>query len=212
MERGKPSRHALERCPHLDHLDDLTPGLTHDEDAPPRERAHEALLFEDRECFADRRAADTECLHQLALIEAQRLALAVDVGASDGLLEERVGLIAQAHRVERGECQLPRGDADALFWGGAHSVSIILSPGSAVTPVGPPAHRIHLSGDAPIYQIYHIFAEGSFPISVQTPATTGRKKQNSAGSIQRLPCRNRNFRDLTRRRYITYVRPSITWV
>src|SRR5262249_42635657 len=170
------------------------------------------LLLEDRECFADRRAADTECLHQLALIEAQRLALAVDVGAGDGLLEERIGLIAQAHRVERRQCELSRSDADALFWGGAHSVSIILSPGPAVITRRRSGDSYWSFGVPKIYQIHHISSDKQFPISVQISAVTRPKNQNTAGFIQLLPHSNTKLRDLTSWRYITYGRPSVRWV
>src|SRR4029077_14365960 len=83
------------------------------------------------ESLGDRRAAHPERLHELALIEAQRLALAIDVRVGNGVLEESVGLIAQAHRVQRRECQLT-GDADRLRGGHGHthalSMMLTLSP------------------------------------------------------------------------------------
>src|SRR5256885_1270052 len=47
--------------------------------------------------------------HQFPLIESQGLTLAVYVGAGDGVLEQGVRLIAQAHRVQRREREPPRG-------------------------------------------------------------------------------------------------------
>ncbi len=128
VQRRQPCRHALERRPHLDHLDDLALGLAHNENAAARHGADEALLLENRQRLADRGTAHAECLHQLALIEAQLLALTVDVGTGYGVLEQRVGLVAQAHRVQRRECQLS-GGADGrliLAWRNkrAHSTPV----------------------------------------------------------------------------------------
>src|SRR5215213_5994363 len=43
---GEPCRHALERRPDEDQVDDLPLRLAHDEDAAPRHRTNEALLLE----------------------------------------------------------------------------------------------------------------------------------------------------------------------
>src|SRR6516164_433004 len=162
MQRREPCRHALERRPHLDHLDDLALGLAHDEDAAPWERTHEALLLEDRERFADRCAADTECLHQLALIESQRLALAVDIGAGDRILEERIRLIAQAHRVDRRECELTGGDADALFRRETHWNSH--APSRPYPETWPASLRKIRFVPRQIYQISYISATPEFKV------------------------------------------------
>jgi hypothetical protein len=70
FRRGEPRGHALERRPHLDHLDDLLLGLAHDEDAAARHGAQEAFLLEQRHRLADRRARDAERLRELPLVEA----------------------------------------------------------------------------------------------------------------------------------------------
>ena len=56
IDRREPRRHALERRPHLDHLDDLLLRLADDEDAAARHGAQEAFLLEQRHRLADRRA------------------------------------------------------------------------------------------------------------------------------------------------------------
>src|SRR4029077_8317955 len=101
-------RHALERRPHLDHLDDLALGLADDEDAAARDRSDETLLLENRERLAHRRATHPERLDELPLIEPQRLALAVDVGIRVGVLRQGVSLIAQTARIERCQSELSR--------------------------------------------------------------------------------------------------------
>src|SRR5205823_13521711 len=78
-------------------------------DAAAWHRPDKALLLQDRQCLAHRRATHAERLHQFPLIESQGLTLAVYVGAGDGVLEQGVRLIAQAHRVERREREPPRG-------------------------------------------------------------------------------------------------------
>ncbi len=87
MQRRQARRHALQRRPHLDHLDDLALGFSDDEDATPWHRPDKALLLQDRQCLAHRRSTHAQRLHQLPLIESQGLALAVYVGAGDGVLE-----------------------------------------------------------------------------------------------------------------------------
>src|SRR5256886_17292206 len=65
--------------------------------------------LKDRQCLAHRRATHAERLHQFPLIESQGLALAVYVGAGDGVLEQGVRLIAQAHGIEGSEREPPHG-------------------------------------------------------------------------------------------------------
>ena len=93
----EPRRHAFERGPHLDHFHDLLLGLANDENAAPRNRAQKSFLLEQRHRFADGRAADAERLAELPLIQAYLVAVRIDVGVHDRLLQRRVGLVAEAH-------------------------------------------------------------------------------------------------------------------
>src|SRR6266550_4488475 len=68
VQRGEACRHALDRGPHFDHLDDLLLRLAHDEDAAPRNRAQKPLLLEQRHRLADRRPAHAERLRQLTFV------------------------------------------------------------------------------------------------------------------------------------------------
>jgi hypothetical protein len=105
VQGGEPRRHAFERGPDLDHLDDLLLRFPDDEDPAPRQGAQEAFLLEQRHRLADRRAADAEGATQLALVETDFLTVRVNVGVHDRLLERRVGLVAEAdvgaQRLER---------------------------------------------------------------------------------------------------------------
>ena len=83
----QPRRHAFERRPGGDHLDHFGPGLAHDIDAAARHRAHEAFALELRHRLAHRRAADAEILRELALVEADVLAAAIDVHRHDDVLQ-----------------------------------------------------------------------------------------------------------------------------
>ena len=104
---GKPRRHALERRPHRDHVEDLGLGLAHDEDAAARDDPDEALLVELRQRLAQRRAADAEALRQIALVEPQLGLVGVDVHVHDGGLERIVGARLQAQAfADRGDLQL----------------------------------------------------------------------------------------------------------
>ena len=96
VQGGEPRRHAFERRPDLDHFDDLLLGFPDDEDAAARDGAQEALLLEQRHRLADRRPADAEGTAQLTLVETDFLAVRIDVGVHDRLLERRVGLVAEA--------------------------------------------------------------------------------------------------------------------
>ena len=108
VQRREPRGHALERRPHLDHLDDLLLRLAHDEAAAARHRAQESFLLEQRHRLADRRARDAERLAQLALVQADLVAMRIDVRVHDRLLQRRVRLVAQA-RVGRDRLQRQRG-------------------------------------------------------------------------------------------------------
>ena len=96
MLGGKPRRHAFERRPHRDHVEDLGLGLAHDEDAAARNDPDQALLVELRQRLAQRRAADAEALRQIALVEPQLGIVGVDVHVHDGGLERLVGARLQA--------------------------------------------------------------------------------------------------------------------
>ncbi len=96
IECGKPRRHALQRGPHFDHLDDLLLGLAHDEHTTARHRTQKTLLFEKRHRLANRRATHPELLTQLPLIEPNFLRMRVDVGVHDGLPQRDIRLVAKA--------------------------------------------------------------------------------------------------------------------
>ena len=96
VQRRQTRRHALQRSPHFDHLDDLLLGLAHDEHAATRHRTQKTFLLEQRHRLADRRPAHAERLPELPLVEADLVAMGVDVRVHDRLLERGVGLIAKA--------------------------------------------------------------------------------------------------------------------
>src|SRR5260221_14293125 len=62
-------RHALERGPGPDHVDDLALGPAHHDDAAARHGLHKTVLLQHRDGFANRGAADAEALRQSALVE-----------------------------------------------------------------------------------------------------------------------------------------------
>jgi hypothetical protein len=93
---GKARRHAFERGPHGDHLDDFRFGLADDEDAAARHSANEPLQLEDGQGLPDRRTADTQVFRQLALVEADLVGVAVDVHLGDRLLDGIIREVAQA--------------------------------------------------------------------------------------------------------------------
>src|SRR5664279_4986930 len=100
--RDQARRHAFQRRPGGDHLDHLALGLAHHIDTATRHRAHEAFAFELRHRLAHRRAADAEVVRQLALVEADVVAAAVDVHRHDGVLQGGVGLVLEAWGVVDG--------------------------------------------------------------------------------------------------------------
>ena len=96
--RDQACRHAFERRPGGDQLDHLVLGLAHHIDAAARHRAHETLALELRHRLADRRAADAEILRQLALVEPDVAAAAIDVHRHDDILQRRIGLVLETER------------------------------------------------------------------------------------------------------------------
>ena len=124
VDGGKPRGHALERRPHLDHLDDLLFRLAHDEDAAAGDRAQQAFLLEQRHRLADRRAAHAQRHRQLPLVEAHLAGVRIDIGVDDRLLERRVRLVAEAHvGVERLQHQRHRRGGRSQ--GGGHGGHIL---------------------------------------------------------------------------------------
>jgi hypothetical protein len=75
----EPRRHAFQRRPGGDQLDDLALGLAHHIDAAPRHRADETLALELRHGLAHRRPADAELVRQAALVEPDLGAASVNV-------------------------------------------------------------------------------------------------------------------------------------
>ena len=92
----EPGRHALERRPDDDHLQDLVDRLPEDEDALAGRDAHQAFLLEPCQRLADRRAADLELLGQLPLVQPQLRPLGIDVHRRDALLEHVVDVPFEA--------------------------------------------------------------------------------------------------------------------
>ena len=96
MRAGKPRRHALERRPDGDHLEDLVERLALDEHAAPRLDLDEPLLLEAGQRLADRGARDPELLRHLALVEAQIRPFVIDVHRRDAVLQHVVNMLFQA--------------------------------------------------------------------------------------------------------------------
>ena len=94
--RDQARRHALQRRPGADHVDDLALGPAHDDDAAARHGLDEAVLLQHRDRFADRGAADAEAFRQRALVEHDRLGRRVDVHLEDGFLQGLIGLVLEA--------------------------------------------------------------------------------------------------------------------
>src|SRR5919106_1443068 len=111
-DRAQARRHALERRPGDDHLEDLAHRLAHDHDALARQNAHQALLLEARERFADRRTADAQLLRELTLVQLELGVLGVDVHRGDAVLQHLVDVILEAEAaVDRLEDEPARHDA-----------------------------------------------------------------------------------------------------
>ena len=94
--RDQPRRHALERGPGPDHVDDLGLGAAHDDDAAAWHGLDEAVLLQHRDRFADRGTADAEALRQRALVEHDRFRRRIDVHLEDGFLQGFIGLVLEA--------------------------------------------------------------------------------------------------------------------
>src|SRR5262249_24108628 len=94
----QPGRHALERRPGGNHLDHLTLCLAHHVDSPAGHRAHKALALELGHGLPHRRAADAELLSELALVEPDVVAVAIDVHRNDRVLEGCIGFLLEARR------------------------------------------------------------------------------------------------------------------
>ena len=118
---GEPRRHALQRRPDRDHVEDLGLGLAHDEDAAAGDDPDQAFLVELRQRLAQRRAADAEALRQIALVEPQLGVVGVDVHVHDGGLERLVGARLEAQALaDRSDFQLRVGHGRTLTAGTPH--------------------------------------------------------------------------------------------
>ncbi len=92
----QPCRHALQRRPGADHVDDLGLGPADHDDAAARHGFHKAVLLEHRDRFADRRAADAEPFRQRALVQHHWFLRRVDVHLENGFLQGLIGLVLEA--------------------------------------------------------------------------------------------------------------------
>src|SRR5215210_6926262 len=92
MKRDQAGRHTFERCPGLDHFDDLALRPAHHHDASTRQHLQKSLLLQHSYSFANGRTADTEALRQLAFVEHDRLGLAINVHVDDRLLQSGISL------------------------------------------------------------------------------------------------------------------------
>jgi hypothetical protein len=79
MPRDQACRHAFKSSPDVDHLDDLSPGLAHDEHAAARLGPQEPLLLQEGHLLAYRSPADPELLGQRPLIEADLVRTRIDL-------------------------------------------------------------------------------------------------------------------------------------
>ena len=93
--RGEPGGHAFDRRPDGDHLDHLTLRLPHHQQTAPWYRADETLLFQDRQCLADRCPAHPKILGKLALVQPDLERMTVAVHLGDGALDRLARLSAQ---------------------------------------------------------------------------------------------------------------------
>ena len=93
---NQPRRHALQRRPGADHVDDLALAAADHDDAPARHGLHKAVLLEHRDGFADRRAANAEALGKRALVQHHRFRRGIDVHLENGLFQGLIGLVLEA--------------------------------------------------------------------------------------------------------------------
>jgi len=89
-------RHAFQRRPGADHVDDLALGAANHHDAAARHGFDETVLLEHRDRFADRRTADTEALGQCAFVEHHLLGRRIDVHLENSFLQGLIGLVLEA--------------------------------------------------------------------------------------------------------------------
>ena len=94
--RDQSRRHALERGPGADHVDDLALGAAHHHDAAAWHGLDEAVLLQHRDGFANRGAADAEAFGQCALVEHHLLGRRIDVHLEDGFLQGLICLVLEA--------------------------------------------------------------------------------------------------------------------
>jgi len=74
----------LSSAAHSDHVDHLALGLAHHINAAARHRPHKAFAFELRHRLTHWRSADAEIARELALVEPDVGAAAVDIHRHDG--------------------------------------------------------------------------------------------------------------------------------
>ena len=94
--RDQARGHALERGPGADHVDDLGLGAADHDDAAARHGFDEAVLFQHRDGFANRGAADAEAFGQRALVEHHLLGRRIDVHLENSFLQGLIGLVLEA--------------------------------------------------------------------------------------------------------------------
>src|SRR4051794_25177029 len=97
MKCDQTRRHAFERGPNLDHLDDLALRPAHHHDASTRGYSNETLLLEHGHGFADRGSADSKTFRQFAFIQHHRSGRPIDVHVGDGLLQGGVSFRLEAY-------------------------------------------------------------------------------------------------------------------
>jgi len=156
--------------------------------------------------LAHRGSTHAERLHQLSLIESQRLALAVYVGARDGVLEQGMCLITQAHGIERRQRKLSAG----LRLARSVAIALIQFPvlleqlRKALRSARPGAHNALRQSCR--YIRYHC--------RVVLPKLVHQSAGLPSQSLLQPPARWRLYASgarnlvLTRSRYITYGRPQ----
>src|SRR6516225_2778157 len=94
--RNQPCRHAFERGPGGNQLDDFALGFAHHIDAAARHRADKALALELCYGLAHRRAADAELFRKAAFVKADFVAAAIRVHADDRRFQCQIGFVFKA--------------------------------------------------------------------------------------------------------------------
>ena len=109
-------RHAFQGGPGLDQLDHLALGLAYDIDAAAGHRTHEAFALELHHRFAHRRARDAEILRELALVEPDVGARAIDIRRDNEVAQGGVRLVLERlPTVDRGDHQARFAHGNGLF-------------------------------------------------------------------------------------------------